>query len=108
MAKFHGLVGYATTVTVRPGVKEEQITEVPYFGDVSNNIVRSRGDDKVLPDSEAGPVIEIVADAYAEQHFFAIRYVEWAGTVWTVESVTEARPRLHLRLGGVYNGPRPS
>lgn len=107
MAKFYGQVGYAETVKVRPGVSEEVITEVPYFGDVSNNIVRSEGGDKVLPDSQAGPVIEIVADAYMDKHFFAIRYVEWAGTKWAVDSVTAVRPRLHLRLGGVYHGPTP-
>jgi hypothetical protein len=31
--------------------------------------------------------ISIVADAYANDHFFAIRYVEWAGVLWTVTDV---------------------
>jgi hypothetical protein len=49
-----------------------------------------------------------VADQYANEHFFAIRYVEWAGTLWTVDSVEVQIPRLLLRLGKVYNGPTPA
>ena len=49
--------------------------------------------------------ISIVADAYAFEHFFAIRYIRWAGTLWKVSDVEVQRPRLILRLGGVYNGP---
>jgi hypothetical protein len=35
-----------------------------------------------------------VADAYANGHFFAIRYVEWAGERWTVVDVEVQPPRL--------------
>jgi hypothetical protein len=45
-----------------------------------------------------------VADAYANEHYFAIRYVEWAGVRWTVQDVEVQHPRLILRLGEVYNG----
>jgi hypothetical protein len=51
--------------------------------------------------------ISIIADAYANEHFFAIRYVDWAGALWTVSEIEIQSPRLILRLGGVYNGPRP-
>ena len=37
-------------------------------------------------------------------HFFAIRYVKWAGTRWKVDDVEVKRPRLKLTLGGVWNG----
>jgi hypothetical protein len=49
-----------------------------------------------------------MADAYANEHFFAIRYVEWAGVLWTVSMVEVQSPRLLLRLGEVYNGPTPA
>ncbi len=52
-------------------------------------------------------MISIVADAYARGHFFAIRYVEWAGERWTVTNVEVQAPRLILQLGEVYNGPTP-
>jgi hypothetical protein len=46
-----------------------------------------------------------VSDAHANEHFFAIRYVDWAGTRWEVTDVEVQSPRLLLRLGGTYNGP---
>jgi hypothetical protein len=37
-----------------------------------------------------------------------MRYVEWAGVRWDVTDVEVQRPRLILRLGGVYHGPLPA
>lgn len=105
MAKFHGKVGYGKSVDVGHGVYETQITEKTYFGDVIRNARRLEGGDKVNSDIAPDNSISIVADAYANQHFFAIKYVEWAGSRWIVSSVETQRPRLILRLGGVYNGP---
>jgi hypothetical protein len=56
--------------------------------------------DQVNPDISLGNSISIVADAYAREHFFAIRYVEWAGVRWTVQDVEVQPPRLILALGG--------
>lgn len=105
MAKFNGKVGYGEQVETAPGVYEEQITEYTYFGDVVRNTRRLREGEKVNDDLSVGNSISIVADAYASEHFFAIRYVEWAGSLWKVTEVEVQRPRLLLRLGGVYNGP---
>jgi hypothetical protein len=60
---------------------------------------------KVNDDLSVNNSISIVADEYANEHFFAIRYVAWAGTLWTVTNVEVQSPRLLLTLGGVYNGP---
>lgn len=105
MAKFHGKIGYGSTVEAAKGVWEDVITERQYFGDVIRNARTLQEGDKVNNDLSVGNSISIVADAYAREHFFAIRYVEWAGTLWLVSSVEVQSPRLILRLGGVYNGP---
>lgn len=105
MAKFHGKVGYGSTVETTPGVYEDVITERDYFGDILRNSRQLREGEQVNPDITVGNSISIVADAYARGHFFAIRYVEWAGVRWTVQDVTVEHPRLVLRLGEVYNGP---
>lgn len=106
MARFHGKVGYGETTEVRPGVWEDTITEREYFGDVVRNSRGLREADKVNDDLTVGNSISIVADDHANEHIFAIRYVEWAGTLWTVSDVEVQSPRLLLRLGGVYNGPK--
>jgi hypothetical protein len=61
--------------------------------------------EKVNDDLSVGNSLSIVADAYANGHFFAIKYIKWAGAHWTVSNVTVERPRLILRIGGIYNGP---
>lgn len=107
MAKFFGKVGYAhETVEIKPGVWSDQIVIKEYYGDVVNNARRLDETDKVNKDISVEVTLSIMADAYANEHFFAIRFVEWTGAFWTVTSVKPERPRLLLRLGGVYNGPR--
>lgn len=105
MAKFYGTVGYGESVETRPGVWEDVITELPYFGDVIRNSRILQDGSKVNDDISVNNSISIVADEYAGKHFFAIRYIRWAGALWSVTEVTVQRPRLLLRLGGVYNGP---
>lgn len=108
MAKFSGKVGYGETVDKGTGVHELEITERLYFGDVVRNTRRFDSGEKVNDDLTVGNSISIVADPYANSHFFAIRYVEWMGALWKVTDVEVQSPRLLLRLGGVYNGPKAS
>lgn len=105
MAKFYGEIGYGETVKKAPGVYDDVITEYKYRGDVVRNARSLQDADKVNDDISVDHTISIVADAYAREHFFAIRYVRWAGTLWKVTNVEVQSPRLILRLGGVYNGP---
>jgi hypothetical protein len=108
MARFFGIVGYGESVETTPGVWVDDIVEYSYYGDVVRNSRELRQGQFLNDDLSVQNSISIVADAYANEHFFAIRYVEWAGTLWTVDSVDVIIPRLLLRLGKVYNGPTPA
>lgn len=105
MAKFYGVVGYGEHAETAPGVWEELITRRSYYGDVVRNARKLENGEGLNKDISVSNSISIVADAYANDHFFAIRFVEWAGALWTVSDVQVESPRLILRLGGVYNGP---
>lgn len=107
MARFYGRVGYGQSVETADGVWEDQITERLYYGDVIRNARNLQGGENLNFDLSVQNSISILADAYANEHFFAIRYVEWAGVLWTVPTVEVQSPRLLLRLGEVYNGPTP-
>jgi hypothetical protein len=104
--RFSGKVGYGVTVETAPGVWADVITEHSYLGDVVRNTLTFQDGESVNNDLSVSNSISIVADAYANEHFFAIRYVEWVGALWAVSSVELQSPRLLLRLGGVYNGPK--
>lgn len=108
MARFYGKVGFGQTQNQGNGVHAEVIEYRMYYGDVVRNNRGSENDQKVNSDLRLSNSISIVSDAHANEHFFAIRYVEWAGTRWEVTDVEVASPRLLLRLGGVYNGPEGS
>lgn len=106
MAKYYGAVGYAETVETAPGVWEaDRITERNYYGDVIRNTRRWEKGEGLNDDLNVNNTISIVADAYALNHFFAIRYVSWMGANWKVTNVEVQPPRLILTIGGVYNGP---
>ena len=105
MAKFYGKIGYGETVEVAPGVWDDQIVEREYYAEVVRNARSLQETEYLNDDLSVSNSISVVADAYAVYHFFAIRYIEWAGTLWKVSNVEVQSPRLLLRLGGIYNGP---
>jgi hypothetical protein len=107
MARFHGRIGYGESVESTPGVWVDIIVERSYFGDVIRNSRTLHQGETLNFDISIQNSISIVADAYANDHFFAIRYVEWAGALWTVTHVEVQSPRLLLSLGEVYHGPTP-
>ena len=110
MARFYGEIGYAgETVETSPGSGKwvDVVVEFPVYGDVVRNARGLEDGTSVNDDISVSNSISIVADAYAREHFFAMRYVRWQGALWKVIDVEVAHPRLLLRLGGIYNGPTP-
>lgn len=109
MARYHGMVGYGEAVEnpAGSGVWVDQIREFPYTGDVVRNTVQRDQGEKVNSDISVGNSISVVADAYANENFSKIKYVQWNGELWTVTSVEVRSPRLILSLGRVYSGPTP-
>lgn len=105
MARFYGKVGFGQTEDQGHGVHVDVVTYRMYQGDVVRNARINRDDQKVNDDLAVSNSISILSDSHANEHFFAIRYVDWAGTLWKVTDVEVQSPRLILRLGGVYNGP---
>ena len=107
MARFYGKVGFGTVNETRPGVWEDTIVERPYYGDIIRNARRHEsGQDKVLDNINISNEFSILADAYANENFHNMKYVEFMGTKWKVSTVTVQYPRLILSAGGVYNGPQ--
>ena len=113
MAKFFGVVGFAEKP--KEGIGEEEgivkptvIIERRYFGDViQKSYQRYEQGSDINDDLNIRNMISIMADAYAQNHFSNIKYVEWMGARWKVTDIEVQRPRLILTVGGVYNGPTP-
>ena len=106
MAKYYGKVGFAVSKETKPGIWANVITEREYYGDVLSNVRRLQTVDQLNDDINVTNRISIVADAFANENFHSMRFIEYMGTVWKVSNVEVQRPRLILTLGGIYNGQR--
>ena len=103
MARYHGYVGYAIDVEAYPGVWEERISEHEYFGDVLKNRINMQQGSVVNAKITISNSISIIADPFAFEHVYAMRYVTYLGKKWSIVNVSIERPRLTLTLGGLYN-----
>ena len=105
MAKFRGLIGFAESIEKGPGVYVESIIARTYRGDILFNRRRLESSGNINDNINISNEISILADAYAINHFYVMRYVEFGGAKWKVSNVDATqRPRLVLTLGGLYNG----
>ena len=100
MSKYYGAIGYAETVETSPGIWTEEIVERNYYGDIQKNNRRLEGSTEINENIVISNTISIMADAYAQNHFFDIRYIKWLGVKWTVKSIEVQSPRLILTVGG--------
>ena len=105
MAKFYGVIGYAVSEEVDPGIWEDRIIERKYSGDLVRNTSQwSASSDSTIDDLNISNQISIIADPYANEYFYSMKYVEFMGAKWKITKVDVQRPRLILTVGGVYNG----
>lgn len=104
MPKYFGKVGFAESVETAPGIWEDQIVERSFYGDIVRDLRRLQNHTKLNDDITITNSFSIVADKYAYANFHKIRYLEYMGTKWKVESVDASTPpRLTLDVGAVYN-----
>ena len=102
MRRFYGGIGYETTEEVRQDVWEPVTKVVNYYGNVLQNDRTLKDDEKTNDDLSVGNRISIVADAYAMNNFFNMKWIEWMGVKWKIRKVEVQAPRLILHLGELY------
>lgn len=105
MAKWAGAIGFVNeTKETVPSVYKEEFIERKYYGDVVKNNRRLVAADKVNDDISVQNQLSIVADPYAMNHFYSMKYATFCGAKWKVTDVQVEHPRLTLTLGGLWNG----
>ena len=105
MARWYGKVGYSETVETAPGVWMPQDTVREYYGDVNRNNTRwTTNSESTNDDLTVNSQISIVADPFANDKFYSMKWIEFMGVKWKITNVDPQPPRLILTLGGVYNG----
>lgn len=108
MSRWYGNIGFAESVesTTIPGYYDEEITVKSYRGELFRNTRMLQNSSNSTNDEiNIANQISIIADPYAHDHFYSIRYVEFSNAKWKVTNVDASQyPRLTLTLGGLYNG----
>ena len=72
--RYSGKIGYFEMVETQPGLFEEKLIFKKAQGDVIRNMKRNQAPSKVNDDIIVNNSISIVADPYAREHFFAIKF----------------------------------
>lgn len=104
MPKFLGCIGFAKSVEQEPGIWTETIEDRMYYGDLLRQSRQLQSSGRVNDNITISNELSIIADPYARENFYQIRYAEFAGAKWKVTDVEVQYPRLRLTLGGVWNG----
>ena len=98
--RYCGKLGFADEVEeTAPSVFTEKMTERTYYGDVLEFGRQMQVGDKVNPDITVGNQLSVLADPFANDHLYDLRYAVFMGQKWQVQY-----PRLILTLGGLWNG----
>lgn len=104
MAKFYGQIGFAIPTEIEKGIWEDTITEKKYSGDILRNNILYNSAQSINENISMNNLISIVADPYANNNYYAMRYIRYRNGVWKITNVELQYPRLILTIGGVYNG----
>lgn len=107
MAKFYGTIGFVVTAENpdNPGIWSEQTIEKKYPGELISVRRKIQSTSNSVNDNiTISNELSIVADPYANENMYAMRYVVFGGAKWKIESINVEYPRLKLSIGGVYNG----
>ena len=103
--RYHGKVGFTTTVDKGDGVYISQITERNYTGDITTNYYSRNDDNQVNDNIKSNNILSLIADDYLIRHHSYIKYAEVYGIRWEVGSVNLSNlPRIVLTLGAPYSG----
>ena len=79
MSKWFGKIGYAETLETEPSVYEETMKERDYYGDLVRNTRRFDLGDQVNGETTVSNQLSILADPFAQEHFYAMRYATLYG-----------------------------
>jgi len=102
VAKYYGMIGFATQEETKPGIWEDVIVERPYKGDVLRNGRRYDRSENINDNFTITNQFSIVSDAFLYSHIPALRYLEYMGSKFKIVSAEIDRPRVTISVGGVY------
>ena len=106
--KLTGIAGFELDQVERedmPSVFESKVVTKKFRGELLGQIWRNQNSDKSTNDNLLNNnKISLVINKFFMSNIANLKYVEYNGVKWRVESFDIKSPRIHITLGGVYNG----
>lgn len=106
--KYFGRVGFVVTEDQGNDVWAEKIREKKYSGDTLRLQKNKDSGEHINDGIRLNTQFSILMDSWFQDHFSSVRYIEYMGKKWDVETVDPSNyPRVLITPGGVYHGPEP-
>lgn len=106
--KLTGIAGFELDQVERedmPSVFESKVVTKKFRGELLSQTWHNQNSDKSTNDNLLNNNrISLVINKFFMSNIANLKYVEYNGVKWKVESFDIKAPRIHIRLGGVYNG----
>lgn len=102
MAKWYGKLGFISETEDDYGVVKSVSSEKSYFGDMLKNYRKFREGSNVNEKITISNELSIISDPFLYNNLQNLRYVEYIGTKWKIDSIDVQYPRIVLSLGGEY------
>lgn len=106
--KLTGIAGFELDQVERedmPSVFESKVVTKKFRGELLSQTWRNQNSDKSTNDNLLNNNrISLVINKFFMSNIANLKYVEYNGVKWKVESFDIKAPRINITLGGVYNG----
>ena len=106
--KFYGKIGFEITEDKGDDIWQEVVVEKTYYGDILRLQKNKDSGEHINDGLRLNSQFSILMDPWFQNHLSAVRYIEYMGAKWTIDSVDPTNyPRVLLTPGGLYHGNEP-
>lgn len=106
MNKWCGKIGFAISKKVpgRGNTYVDEIVEKQFYGDIIRNTRRWESGESINDNLTISNSISVIADSFVIENLQCMKYIEFCGAFWKINSIDIQLPRLILGIGGAWNG----
>ena len=103
MARWFGKIGYSIQHETPHGVWVEDFIIKDHYGDILENNRRLQNSESTNDNVLITNRISILSDPFANVNFHNMRWIEYLGIKWKIETASVSYHRIELSLGGEYH-----
>lgn len=103
MPKCSGIIGYALSQEITPGVWVDSIVEKKYFGELVRDNRRIVDKNQINDAISINNNISVVTNKFMLENLSFMKYMSFMKSKWKISNVEVKPPRLIITLGDMYN-----